>query len=199
MVRAITCRNDPDMLSRDATQTSFWWADGAAEALVEMVNNRKGIRVRILGEDSSSHVNLLDLIMKTIHEVRQDISPSQFGLRQWATWKTGISIKIVDVEASTVDKNIEGSSVRFVNLHGQSVPYQSLVDGQLDPAAIRRDAEIVKRHMNENLDVLQQLEIKLEQGSIEETPLASGGFASVHGARFVIPLSFQDIAPFLPV
>ena len=33
----------------------------------------------------------------------------------------------------------------------------------------------------------------------EETPLASGGFASVHGARFVIPLSFQDIAPFLPV
>ena len=186
MVRAIACRNDRDMFSRDATQTSFWWADGAAEALVELVDNRRGICIRILGADSSGHVNLMNVITTTIHEIRQDISPAQFGLREWATWKTGVSIKIVDVEANTVRTNIGEHSIPYVNFHGESVPYESLMDGQLDPIIWRK--RNTEEHMDHKLDTLEKLEVNLDPHGIEESPLARGGFGSVHRTRSVFLL-----------
>ena len=41
---------------------------------------------------------------------------------------------------------------------------------------------------DEKRRVLEELDIRLEQDSIEKSTLASGGFGSVHRARFVSPL-----------
>ena len=48
-------------------------------------------------------------------------------------------------------------------------------------------AEINPRAANKAKAKFKYLEIKLDPGSFEETPLAEGAFGSVHGARFVTP------------